>query len=203
MLLYTPGQRTGPMPDSDDFAEWCRRLRASDRSAYAAVFEALHEPLFRYVRSLANERTAPATSSRMYSYGSGTPDKNWTLASLKGLSVPYGPKPDLQSSSESRDPERQRRRHSTGFERAAHPARSAGSSSRRGTAGDPLAHVDRHLAHPPLGRRGGNRTVRLLNLLGRNNVADWGLRPASGDGMTHQPRFLPGRHPVLSLQIRY
>ena len=57
MLLYTPGQRTGPMPDSDDFAERCRRLRASDRSAYAAVFEALHEPLFRYVRSLTNERT--------------------------------------------------------------------------------------------------------------------------------------------------
>jgi len=45
------------MADPDDFAEWCRRLRASDRSAYAAVFEALYEPLFRYVRSLTTERT--------------------------------------------------------------------------------------------------------------------------------------------------
>jgi RNA polymerase sigma-70 factor (ECF subfamily) len=46
------------MPDSDDFAEWCRRLKASDRAAYAAVFETLYEPLFRYVRSLTTERAA-------------------------------------------------------------------------------------------------------------------------------------------------
>ena len=44
------------MPDADDFSEWCRRLRASDRAAYAAVFEALYEPLFRYVRSLTTDR---------------------------------------------------------------------------------------------------------------------------------------------------
>ena len=44
------------MPDADDFSEWCRRLRASDRAAYAAVFEALYEPLFRYVRSLTADR---------------------------------------------------------------------------------------------------------------------------------------------------
>ena len=46
------------MPNTDDLAEWCRRLRASDRAAYAAVFEALYEPLFRYVRSLTSERAA-------------------------------------------------------------------------------------------------------------------------------------------------
>jgi RNA polymerase sigma-70 factor (ECF subfamily) len=47
-----------PMPDADDFADWCRRLRASDREAYAAVFEATYEPLFRYVQSLTKERAA-------------------------------------------------------------------------------------------------------------------------------------------------
>lgn len=44
------------MPDTDDLAEWCRRLRTSDRSAYAAVFEALYEPIFRYVCSLTSDR---------------------------------------------------------------------------------------------------------------------------------------------------
>jgi len=44
------------MPDADDFSELCRRLRASDRAAYAAVFEALYKPLFRYVRSLTKDR---------------------------------------------------------------------------------------------------------------------------------------------------
>jgi len=46
------------MPDPDDLTEWCRRLRASDRAAYAAVFDALYKPLFRYVRSLTSERAA-------------------------------------------------------------------------------------------------------------------------------------------------
>lgn len=46
------------MPDADDLTDWCRRLKASDREAYAAVFEALYSSLFRYVRSLTKERAA-------------------------------------------------------------------------------------------------------------------------------------------------
>jgi RNA polymerase sigma-70 factor (ECF subfamily) len=46
------------MPDSDDFSRWCRRLSASDRAAYAEVFEALYQPLFRYIRSLVQARAA-------------------------------------------------------------------------------------------------------------------------------------------------
>jgi len=46
------------MPDTEDFAEWCRRLAASDREAYAEVFEALYEPLFRYVRSITKDESA-------------------------------------------------------------------------------------------------------------------------------------------------
>ncbi|MFB6230628.1 MAG: RNA polymerase sigma factor [Salinibacter sp.] len=40
------------MPDAPPFEEWCRRLKASDRSAYAELFEEMYEPLFRYVRSI-------------------------------------------------------------------------------------------------------------------------------------------------------
>jgi len=46
------------MPDSDDFSDWCRRLAASDRTAYAEVFEALYEPLFRYVCSITKDEAA-------------------------------------------------------------------------------------------------------------------------------------------------
>jgi len=46
------------MPDSQEFEEWCRRLKASDRHAYAEVFEALYEPLFRYARSITKERAS-------------------------------------------------------------------------------------------------------------------------------------------------
>jgi len=46
------------MPDTEDFAEWCRRLAASDRNAYAEVFEALYDPLFRYVRSITKDAAA-------------------------------------------------------------------------------------------------------------------------------------------------
>lgn len=35
-----------------DFAALCRRLKASDREAFGRVFRALHDALFRYVRSL-------------------------------------------------------------------------------------------------------------------------------------------------------
>lgn len=43
------------MPEAPPFEEWCRRLKASDRAAYARVFEALYEPLFRYVRTITKE----------------------------------------------------------------------------------------------------------------------------------------------------
>jgi RNA polymerase sigma-70 factor (ECF subfamily) len=44
------------MSDDRPFEEWCRRLKASDRAAYAELFEAMYGPLFRYVRSIT---TAP------------------------------------------------------------------------------------------------------------------------------------------------
>jgi RNA polymerase sigma-70 factor (ECF subfamily) len=40
------------MSDARPFEEWCRRLKASDRSAYAELFDEMYEPLFRYVRSI-------------------------------------------------------------------------------------------------------------------------------------------------------
>jgi len=40
------------MSDTRPFDEWCRRLKASDRTAYAELFEEMYEPLFRYVRSI-------------------------------------------------------------------------------------------------------------------------------------------------------
>ena len=40
------------MPDDRPFDEWCRRLKASDRTAYAELFEEMYDPLFRYVRSI-------------------------------------------------------------------------------------------------------------------------------------------------------
>jgi RNA polymerase sigma-70 factor (ECF subfamily) len=46
------------MPDADDVSEWCRRLAASDRTAYAEVFEAFYEPLYRYVCSITNDAAA-------------------------------------------------------------------------------------------------------------------------------------------------
>jgi len=46
------------MPDAPPFDEWCRRLKASDRAAYAELFEATYEPLFRYVRSITQSAEA-------------------------------------------------------------------------------------------------------------------------------------------------
>lgn len=46
------------MPEAPPFEEWCRRLKASDREAYAHVFETLYDPLFRYVRSITKEATS-------------------------------------------------------------------------------------------------------------------------------------------------
>ena len=45
--------------------------------------------------------------------------------------------------------------------------------------------------------------IGLLNVLGRANVADWGLRPGDDGTLTRWPRTLPGRRSVVSLEIRY
>jgi RNA polymerase sigma-70 factor (ECF subfamily) len=46
------------MPDAPPFDEWCRRLKASDRAAYTELFDAMYEPVFRYVRSITQSREA-------------------------------------------------------------------------------------------------------------------------------------------------
>ncbi len=46
------------MPDARPFDEWCRHLKASDRTAYAELFEEMYEPLFRYVRSITKSPDA-------------------------------------------------------------------------------------------------------------------------------------------------
>ncbi|WP_103019819.1 RNA polymerase sigma factor [Salinibacter altiplanensis] len=40
------------MPDAPPFDEWCRRLKASDRAAYAELFDTMYDPLFRYAQSI-------------------------------------------------------------------------------------------------------------------------------------------------------
>jgi hypothetical protein len=45
--------------------------------------------------------------------------------------------------------------------------------------------------------------IGLLNVLGRANVADWGLRPEADGSLRRWPRTLPGRRSVVSLKIRY
>ena len=45
--------------------------------------------------------------------------------------------------------------------------------------------------------------VGLINVLGRANVADWGLRPSGANTVTRRPRTLPGRRSVVSLQLQY
>ena len=47
------------MPTDEQFQTWCRRIRASDREAFRAVFEALHDPLSRYALQITG-RTAAA-----------------------------------------------------------------------------------------------------------------------------------------------
>lgn len=46
------------MPDAPPFQEWCRRLKASDREAYAELFEEMYERLFRYVCSITSDAEA-------------------------------------------------------------------------------------------------------------------------------------------------
>jgi len=45
--------------------------------------------------------------------------------------------------------------------------------------------------------------IGLMNVLGRENVADWGLRPTRNGTQTRHARTLPGRRSILSLEIQY
>jgi len=45
--------------------------------------------------------------------------------------------------------------------------------------------------------------IGLLNVLGRANVADWGLRPGGDESVERWARTLPGRRSIVSLEIRY
>ncbi len=68
----------------------------------------------------------------------------------------------------------------------------------------PLYRVDASLA---ASHRWGNVEVTgrvgLVNVLGRANVADWGLRPAGDGAVSRWPRTLPERRSVVSLKVRY
>jgi hypothetical protein len=45
--------------------------------------------------------------------------------------------------------------------------------------------------------------IGLLNVLGRANVADWGLRPDGPRSVERWARTLPGRRSIVSLELRY
>ncbi|MEM6782515.1 MAG: sigma-70 family RNA polymerase sigma factor [Bacteroidota bacterium] len=47
-----------PAPDESHLADWCRRLRASDRIAFAALFRALRVPLLRYAVTFTRDADA-------------------------------------------------------------------------------------------------------------------------------------------------
>jgi RNA polymerase sigma-70 factor (ECF subfamily) len=55
------------MPTDDQFETWCRRIKTSDRAAFRAVFDALHDPLARYALQLTG-RTAAAQDVVQYAF---------------------------------------------------------------------------------------------------------------------------------------
>ena len=55
------------MPTDEQFATWCRRIKASDREAFRAVFNALHDPLARYALQITG-RTAVAQDIVQYAF---------------------------------------------------------------------------------------------------------------------------------------
>lgn len=46
------------MPTDEQFETWCRRIKASDRTAFRAVFDALHDPLARYALQITGREAA-------------------------------------------------------------------------------------------------------------------------------------------------
>jgi RNA polymerase sigma-70 factor (family 1) len=46
------------MPTDEQFQQWCRRIKASDRAAFEAVFDALHDPLARYALQITGREAA-------------------------------------------------------------------------------------------------------------------------------------------------
>lgn len=46
------------MPSDEQFQRWCHRIKASDREAFAAVFDALHDPLARYALQITGREAA-------------------------------------------------------------------------------------------------------------------------------------------------
>jgi len=46
------------MPTDEQFQQWCRRIRASDREAFASVFDVLHDPLARYALQITGRKAA-------------------------------------------------------------------------------------------------------------------------------------------------
>jgi RNA polymerase sigma-70 factor (ECF subfamily) len=57
------------MPTDEQFQQWCRRIAASDREAFEAVFDALHDPLARYALQITG-RTAAAQDIVQYAFTS-------------------------------------------------------------------------------------------------------------------------------------
>ena len=57
------------MPTDEQFRQWCRRISASDRNAFEAVFDALHDPLARYALQIT-ERKAAARDIVQYAFTS-------------------------------------------------------------------------------------------------------------------------------------
>jgi len=44
------------MPTDEQFRAWCRRIKDSDREAFASVFDALHDPLARYALQITGTK---------------------------------------------------------------------------------------------------------------------------------------------------
>lgn len=55
------------MPTDEQFTAWCRRIKASDRDAFKAVFDALHDPLARYALQITG-RTDTAQDIVQYAF---------------------------------------------------------------------------------------------------------------------------------------
>ena len=46
------------MPTDEQFQQWCRRIKASDREAFESVFDVLHDPLARYALQITGRKAA-------------------------------------------------------------------------------------------------------------------------------------------------